>query len=716
MGLMATAAPKNLLVFVRDQVQTQWLPERWQKDNLVTSEWLKNNGLSFSNAYTNTSMCTSSRATFFTGKFPAQHQVKNLLDENHLDNEIIQNQIQLDPQLPNLASLFNEGDYESVYFGKNHIQKALHLEEIADAKGEVIRPSSIAYQNLNEFGFGDGTQEVPDWKGKDAGGDSGDQNYGGGTADWDGQYIETAKQWLSERSQRSEADPFVMVVSLINPHDVLAYNSDSWNASEDHGGYPDDEGWLDAGIESLPPTVNEIKLLNSKPRAQTLFQVSSQGQQVIKTREEQKNYLNFYANLVKTADDQMGEILEILRGNEGLLADTMIVSTTDHGEMSMSHGGMTQKMFNAYEESVNIPLTFSNPFFFGSEAKVSDALVSHVDFLPTVASFMALGDGVVEEADLRGVDFSSILFAAQKGNGDWYQSIDVQEDILFSFDDIWYGNDPSAGAPNSERHGTLPGRNRVQSIFTDRYKYNRYYSQDYDRKTRTSETWNADNPWFAEFYDITSGGEDYFFGGRADRRYAERYAPTPLELRNIDPIFGGFQPSTRQKLDSIAVAARLQNQVDERLQPLYGLDAVTGERAIVTSQESASPPEFYRFNGGIRYSSDQDLEGQPSDAYEKGDVVVQFFELDAENKLLEVAFTTRFGQVYQVVGRRTPESEIEVFDVYQNPSAINYKSDSPDVLGTNGPTIQYRIVPNDYDLVDIGIAWSGGSPVWLADA
>lgn len=713
---MSAAAPKNLLLFVRDQVQTQWLPEQWQRENLATSEWLKNNGLSFSNAYTNTSMCTSSRATFFTGKFPAQHQVKNLLDENNLGNEIIQNQLQLDPQLPNLASLFNEAGYDSVYFGKNHIQKALHLDEIQDVDGGVVRPASIAYQNLNEFGFGDGTTAVPDWEGKDAGGDAGAQNYGGGTADWDGTYVERAKRWLAERLQSGNETPFVMVVSLINPHDVLAYNSESWNSSPDHGGYPDDEDWLDAGIESLPPTLHEIKELNAKPPVQSLFQASSQAQQVIETEDQQRNYLNFYANLIKAADGQMGQVLDILRTDQDQLADTMIVSTTDHGEMSMSHGGMTQKMFNAYEESVNIPLTFSNPSFFGSERKVSDALVSHVDFLPTVASLMNLDSGSIEDADLRGVDYSSILQAASEDYGEWYKKIDVQPDVLFSYDDIWFGNDPDTGLPNSAEHGSLPGRNRVQSIFTKNYKYNRYYEQNYDRETRTSPTWNADSPWFAEFYDITPGGGDYFFGGRPDRRSSERFAATPLEMKNIDPIFGRYEPTMQQKADSIAVAARLQNQVDQRLQPLYGADPVSGESIIVTSLADATAPEFYRYNDGIVYASDQDLTGQPSRAYDRGDVVAQFFDLEGDHKLLEIAFTTRFGQVYQVVGRSITDSDdLQVFKVYSSPSNVNYKSLSPDVLGTNGPTVQYRLVPDYFSLDDIGITWTGGDPVWLAD-
>ena len=255
--------PQNLVVFVRDQVQTQWLPQEWVEKNLPTSNWLAKNGLSFSNAYTNASMCTTSRATFFTGKFPAQHQVKSLLDENNLDHSIIQNQIQLDPRLPNLGSLFAEtGKYDVVYFGKNHIQKSLHLEDITDESGATLRDSSQAYQNLNEFGFSD-------WTGKDAGGDAGSQNFGGGEADWDNVYLERTKEWIQERRESGNEKPYVMVVSLINPHDVLAYNNlEDWIRDPNRGGYPEDY-WTDAGIESLPPTVKENKRDGSKPPVQS---------------------------------------------------------------------------------------------------------------------------------------------------------------------------------------------------------------------------------------------------------------------------------------------------------------------------------------------------------------------------------------------------------------------------------------------------------------
>ena len=49
----------------------------------------------------------------------------------------------------------------------------------------------------------------------------------------------------------------------------------------------------------------------------------------------------------------------------------------------MSHGGLRQKMFNAYEESIRVPLVISNPVLF-PEPRESDALVSLVDLVPTL--------------------------------------------------------------------------------------------------------------------------------------------------------------------------------------------------------------------------------------------------------------------------------------------------------------------------------------------
>jgi len=158
----------------------------------------------------------------------------------------------------------------------------------------------------------------------------------------------------------------------------------------------------------------------------------------------------------------------------------------------------------------------------------------------------------------------------------------------------------------------------------------------------------------------------------------------------------------------------LTMQVDEKLQPLT--DPVTGQ--ITTSDGAPEAPSIYLYNEGIEYTSTQDNTGIPSNAYTKGQQVAQLFDTgDSEGrKVLEIAFTTRFGQEYKVVGRH--DGEITVLDLYTFDNQINsteyQETHNMLVAGTNGPTVQYRYVPGDIDLSDIGIWWGSGNPItWV---
>ena len=66
-----------------------------------------------------------------------------------------------------------------------------------------------------------------------------------------------------------------------------------------------------------------------------------------------------------------------------LRSRTVIARISDHGEMGLSHGGLRQKMFNAYEETIRVPLVFSNPLLFPAAVK-TDAPASLVDLVPTL--------------------------------------------------------------------------------------------------------------------------------------------------------------------------------------------------------------------------------------------------------------------------------------------------------------------------------------------
>ena len=84
-----------------------------------------------------------------------------------------------------------------------------------------------------------------------------------------------------------------MVVSLINPHDVLLYPNKYLDCDYD-------DTWLSGNIE-LPGTVSED--LSTKPRVQSLFRLLlAKGLGPLPTPKMKRNYLNFYANLIKSSD------------------------------------------------------------------------------------------------------------------------------------------------------------------------------------------------------------------------------------------------------------------------------------------------------------------------------------------------------------------------------------------------------------------------------
>jgi arylsulfatase A-like enzyme len=84
----------------------------------------------------------------------------------------------------------------------------------------------------------------------------------------------------------------------------------------------------------------------------------------------------------------------------------VIVRTSDHGEMGLSHGGLRQKMFNAYEETLHVPLVVSNPVLF-PRARETDAMASLVDIVPTLLSLAGARGG----DKLDGVDLLPVLTA-----------------------------------------------------------------------------------------------------------------------------------------------------------------------------------------------------------------------------------------------------------------------------------------------------------------
>jgi choline-sulfatase len=420
----------NVVVFLTDQERAiQHFPKGWAQANLPGLTRLQRNGLTFTNAFTNTCMCSPARSTFLSGYFPAQHGVKYTLEESMPADEYPQ--VELPVDLPNLASVMPAAGYNAVYKGKWHVDKPAG--------------STWAPEDVGKYGFGR-------WSPPDAGANQDVDQEGGGTYNHDGAYMnsvgnaadgtEGALQYL--RSYAAQQQPFFLVISLVNPHDVLLYPRHYVD-----GGY--DDSWLEGTI-GLPPTVRES--LKTKPIVQQEFLKIFNLSGPLPTPQMKRNYLNFYGNLMQTVDGYLVDVLDTLT-QQGLLENTLVIRTSDHGEMGLAHGGLREKNFNVYEESLRVPLVYSNPTLYPRPRR-SDALVSHVDFLPTLASLF--GAPASARAHWQGVDYSDIVLGRS--------SKPPQRYVVFTYDDYQSGQ---ASPP----YPTPP--NHIVSIRERRWKLAKYY-------------------------------------------------------------------------------------------------------------------------------------------------------------------------------------------------------------------------------------------------
>jgi choline-sulfatase len=495
--------PPNVLLLITDQQRypRHW-PEYsgWLRDLTPNQHALERHGLTFQRAFTNTSMCSPSRATLLTGRYPAQHGVtlthtqadlrpdlgnspavvRELLGMMRGPNAprrralrnfgrgLVQagprsgNEPELQPDTQSLAHLLRGRGYEVAYKGKWHLTHPSHGEGAmlggwTQADAERIR---------DDYGFAD-------WEPPDAGENAKAEHFGAGNAGplglgWDEVYTRQVESWLGRDDL---PEPFCLVVSLVNPHDVLGYP-----AQHVRGGYPQD-GYRALGVE-LPPTVDED--LRDKPSVHELMKMGMAAYLgPLRSEEERLEYVNFYAHLHRVVDEQLGRVMAALGEPSdpgSLRSRTLIFRCADHGEMGLAHGGLRQKAFNAYEETIHIPLVVSNPVLFPRPAS-SDALVSLVDVLPTIAGIA----GTHLDGRAKGRDLAPIIASAAKPESERLGRAEVDLRAIVSHpdpapsvqDEIHFTYDDHQAATALQ---DVPGQpNRIRAVRTENAKFALYF-------------------------------------------------------------------------------------------------------------------------------------------------------------------------------------------------------------------------------------------------
>jgi arylsulfatase A-like enzyme len=376
---MATKRP-NILIILTDQLRHPTVYEseefgRFRREALTAEASLRDSGVSFDRHYVMSAACAPSRASIFTGQYPSLHSVTQT-DGLAKDADGPEMAWLAPDTVPTIGDWFRAGGYRTFYKGKWHVSHA-HLKardgegylQTVDEKNQPIAENVAAYLEadlLDTYGFSE-------WVGPEAHG-LGKQNTGTArdpfTAD------ETVAL-LKRLDQDGSEQPWLTVCSFLNPHDIALFGAIALAQG------------LRYDRDSVPhvpdaPTFKED--LSTKPACQQSY-IDAWGK-MLTPQPWVETQRRFYYQLQRTVDEQIGRVLTALRGTRAY-ENTIVVFTSDHGDMLGAHGGMHQKWHNAYEETVHVPFVVSTPLFQGGRRE-ADMPTSHADLLPTLLGLASI--------------------------------------------------------------------------------------------------------------------------------------------------------------------------------------------------------------------------------------------------------------------------------------------------------------------------------------
>lgn len=478
----------NILLIVSDQ-------ERSGADlpaglGLQAHDWLRERGVNFTQYHANTTPCSPSRSNIYFGQ--------------HTQHTQVTANVGAPPTFPNLAAgipsvghLLRAQGYYTAYKGK------WHLSPIDHDPGLIYGPYPNTADALEPFGFSD----------FNANGDPHGSTWTGYKVD--GETASHAVQWLSTKGKSMRGrQPWFMAVNFVNPHDIMFFST-GMKQSDTRGmrnvlsplacapsGAPYDKDWdlpLPASYYAADPAVKPWAQRSYIDLCNFLF-----GHIDPHDEAAWRSYQSYYFNCIRDMDRHTMTVLRALDAL-GLTDETIVIYTSDHGEMAGAHK-MRQKGPHIYKENVRLPFIVRHPDVGGGVSTA--ALASCVDLVPTLLSFAGVQANVAAEVYpyLKGVDVSAAVASPQA------RTERDKRGVLFNYGVPLY-MDPDftrkSVASNhivdrltplrvGLRHGQFfPSRHNpalFRGIHDGRYKFARYFKpaehhtpRDWDTLTRHNE-------------------------------------------------------------------------------------------------------------------------------------------------------------------------------------------------------------------------------------
>ena len=346
---MAESSPPNILLIITDQHTGSVMSQRGY-DYVTTPgiDKIADAGVTFTRAYTTYPVCKAFRKSMMTGLMPSK--------------------VPEATEYQSIGRTLKEAGYETAYHGKWHV-------------GETQIDKSAKWHGFETY---DGRQR-------------------------DTTTRERVVDFIKQKHDR----PFFLVTSFMNPHDACELARNMSGIEDDYKDVPIDEK---VAVELTPPLPANFAIPENEAEGFSLRRGSEPGTTMFEkhptkywTETQWRQYIYGYDRLLEMVDAHIKLVIDELE-TQGLLENTVIIYTSDHGDGHGSHK-WNQKM-TFYEEAINVP------FIISWKGKTKAGILDEntlsstgLDIFPTILKLA----GVPIPESLHGLDLTPQVLANPAG-------------------------------------------------------------------------------------------------------------------------------------------------------------------------------------------------------------------------------------------------------------------------------------------------------------
>jgi choline-sulfatase len=592
-GKSAKGRPNILFLLVDEQrypVAYESAALKAFRDNhLPAQKALAERGLVFERHYAASVACVPSRTSLYTGHYPSLHGVANTDGAAKTPDD--PEMFWLAPNtVPTFGHYLRAGGYRTFWKGKWHASETdLHVpgtrnaltsydeNGVTDSAKEHVY---LAADQLDKYGF-------TGWVGPEAHGSDplrSGSSAGEGKHSRDPAIAQQVVGLFKQLESEPDDSPWFIMASFTNPHDIALWGYATNLAAAAAKQYDFSVG-DDVPHDLFDQTAfhkSRGENLKGKPSCQKSYKDAYDD--FMQPSSVNERYFRLYYQLHQNVDRHLGEVYDALKQSP-FFDNTIVVFTSDHGDLLGSHGGLYQKWYTAYDEAVRVPLIIALP---GQEAGTPVTVpTSHIDLAPTLLGFAgidpeevrkSIADDFSDAVPMVGRDLSGLVRGEKQQDA-------VAEPIYFMTDD-----DPSRGLDQKNFIGiaydAVTQPNHIETIIAgidgELWKFSRYF----DNPQYWSDPGTPGGDGVKDLV-VKQHGREKDDEGTRRRMYEQRVKTTPLpdewEMYNLskDPMeltnlvgnasYGAQEAQLRQLL--------AEQCSKKRLRPLSG--PVPGATACV---------------------------------------------------------------------------------------------------------------------------------------